>query len=246
MSRDRNSFQSIIEATESRAHFSGHGKALGAAGHRERSEGPGNSTFLRDPGQSLSISPPETGFKNFTISASWDSRETSRKGLLGKLIKAPKLQPVDIDLGCLYELQDGTRGAIQAFGDKFGAFNDAPYIALSQDERDGRRAGPDEWLTVNGQFWVSVRRMLVYLYIYRGASRWSQVKPRVDIDIPGQEDLIVTLGAHDDSLSLCAVGGLENVRNGIKLTNYTEYFPGHLEMDRAFGFGLNWDEGTKE
>jgi uncharacterized protein involved in tellurium resistance len=31
-----------------------------------------------------------------------------------------------------------------------------------------------------------------------------------------------------------AAAGLENAGNGIKIT--TEYFPGHADMDRAFGF----------
>ena len=75
---------------------------------------------------------------------------------------------------------------------------------------------------------------------------WQSVNPRIILDVPGEKDLVVNLSAYDDHLPLCAVGGLENVRGGIKLTNYTEYFPGHAEMDRAFGFGLNWADGQKD
>jgi tellurite resistance protein TerA len=57
--------------------------------------------------------------------------------------------------------------------------------------------------------------------------------------------MVVTIGSHHKNLGICAIAGLENVRNGIKLTNHTEYFPGHAEMDRAFGYGLEWDNGTK-
>lgn len=64
------------------------------------------------------------------------------------------------------------------------------------------------------------------------------------LDIPGEQDLVVSLSEYNNKFALCAVGGLENVRDGIKLTNYTEYFPGHDEMDRAFGFGLKWGDGT--
>ena len=98
---------------------------------------------------------------------------------------------------------------------------------------------------MNGAHWHEIKRMLIYLYIYNGAPNWAQVNPRVMIDVPGEQDLFVRLGAHDDRLHLCAIGGVENVRGGIKLTNYTEYFPGHEEMDRAFGFGLEWGEGSK-
>ncbi|MCD8520334.1 MAG: hypothetical protein LRY57_03430 [Alphaproteobacteria bacterium] len=99
---------------------------------------------------------------------------------------------------------------------------------------------------VNALHWDKIKRMLIYIYIYDGTNRWSKIKPQVVLDIPGENDLYVTLHATNDDLALCAVGGIENVRGGIKLTNYTEYFPGHQEMDRAFGFGLNWGDGKKE
>ena len=57
--------------------------------------------------------------------------------------------------------------------------------------------------------------------------------------------MVVVPDVHKDELAVCAITMIENVRNGIKLTNHTEYFPGHAEMDRAFGFGLEWDEGKK-
>ena len=98
---------------------------------------------------------------------------------------------------------------------------------------------------MNGAHWDKVKRILVYIYIYDGVSNWAGLSPKILVDVPGDDDLVLTLGAHNDALSLCAVGGLEQVRGGIKLTNYTEYFPGHAEMDRAFGFGIDWADGKK-
>jgi len=169
-----------------------------------------------------------------------------QENFLGKFFKKTiQKAGVDLDIGCLYEMQDGTRGAIQAFGEKFGAYDQPPFMKLSGDERTGNAEGHDEFIMVNGAHWNDIKRVLVYIYIYEGAPTWSQINPQVILDVPGEDDLIVTLGAHDDALALCAVGGLENVRGGIKLTNYTEYFPGHYEMDRAFGFGLEWGDGQK-
>jgi tellurite resistance protein TerA len=128
---------------------------------------------------------------------------------------------------------------------KFGAADEPPYIAHSGDERTGDREGYDEYLLVKGEHWNKIKRLLIYVYIYKGAPNWQQLNPRIVIDVPGEHDLIVTLSAYDDALALCTVGGLEQVRGGIKLTNYTEYFPGHEEMDRAFGFGLPWGDGKK-
>jgi tellurite resistance protein TerA len=140
---------------------------------------------------------------------------------------------------------DGTRGAIQAFGEKFGDFDNPPYMKLSGDERTGDAKGHDEYIVVNGAHWDKIKRILVYFYIYDGARKWAEISPHIVLDVPGEDDLVVTLSKHNDALAVCAVGGLESIRGGIKLTNYTEYFPGHAEMDRAFGFGLEWDDGVK-
>lgn len=237
---------SILDATRSRAKFSGHGAALGAAGYREASTNPENCEFLNQPGSSISVSAGPNGMETFIIGAAWDNILLQDSSFFGRLLKKTRKIGVDLDIGCLYEMQDGTRGAIQAFGEKFGSFDQAPYIRLSGDERTGDADHHDEYLKVNGAKWNEIKRILVYIYIYEGAPRWSMIKPQVVIDVPGEQDLYVTLEAHNDALALCAVGELENVRGGIRLTNRTEYFPGHEEMDRAFGFGLEWGDGKKD
>jgi len=241
------SVDSMAEATRSRAEFSGHGRALGAAGYRNKDENDYGDTceFLDDPGESMAVSPGPEGFESIMIGVAWENVQVQKAGLLSKLVKKIRKAGVDLDIGCLYELTDGTRGAIQAFGKKFGNFDEPPYITLSGDDRTGNKEGYDEFILVNGRHWDKIKRILIYIYIYEGAPSWSEIKPQVIVDIPGENDLIVTLGAHNDALCLCAVGELESIRGGIKLTNQTEYFPGHEEMDRAFGFGLEWGDGKK-
>ncbi len=239
------SVESLIKATESVVDFSGHRAALGAAGYRVASDHPDNCEFLSAPGQSVSISPGENGFEMILIGAAWDNFHARETNLFRRLFRKTRPVAVDLDIGCMYELKDGTRGSIQAFGEKFGSFDNSPFIALSGDERTGVSEGHDECIRVNGNKWDEIERMLLYLYIYDGAPRWSEIKPQIVVDVPGESDLYVTLDAHDDRLRLCAVGELEHVRGGIRLTNRTEYFPGHEEMDRAFGYGLEWVDGQK-
>lgn len=243
--RSKTSVDSLSEATRSRASFSGHGGSLGAAGFREASDDPENCEFLSEPGSSIAVSPGAEGFNEIMIGVAWDNIQLQDPSFFGKMFKKVRNVGVDLDIGCLYELKDGRRGAIQAFGEKFGDFENAPFMRLSGDERTGNKEGTDEFILVNGRHWDQIARILVYIYIYDGAPRWSMIRPQIILDVPGENDLVVTLGAHNDALALCAVGGIENVRGGIKLTNYTEYFPGHQEMDRAFGFGLDWADGRK-
>ena len=240
------SIESIAKATRSVVNFSGHGAALGASGYREASRHPANCEFLEHPGQSIAVTPGSKGFESMMIGVAWDPMYKQNQGLFGRWFKTTRKINVDLDIGCLYELKDGTRGAIQAFGNKYGSYDKPPYMQLSGDERTGDKDGHDEYILINGFKWDEIKRMLAYIYIYEGAARWSEINPQLVIDVPGENDLYVTLDAFDDKLCICAVGEIENVRGGIRLTNRTEYFPGHEEMDRAFGFGLKWADGKKD
>jgi len=241
----KNSAGSIESANRSRVNFSGHGTSLGAAGYIDPNDQDLNVDFLGRRNDSLSVSPPPEGFGSIRIAAAWDNQMVKDKSFLGKLLKKQKVADIDLDLGILYELKDGTKGAIQAFGETLGNYNAAPYLSLSGDERTGASRGDDEFIHLNGKEWSQFKRILIYVYIYRGALDWAQVKPQIHLHIPNEKQMVVTLSSHHKDLGLCAIAGIDNIRDGMKITNYTEYFPGHAEMDRAFGFGIEWTGGEK-
>ena len=232
----------LLDANKNRAEFSGHGRARGAAGFIDPDQGSGYD-YLGSREDNLAITAPEGGFGTITLAASWDNTKTDLLSTVGKVLGIKS--GIDLDLGCLYELQDGQRGAVQSFGDLKGNFDNPPFLTLSGDETTGDKAGDDEWIKINGAQWPKIKRLLIYIYIYDGASNWSEFSPQVQVRIPGQKPMVVTITSTNDDMDICAVAGVENIRNGIKLTNYTEYFPGHAEMDRAFGFGLEWADGEK-
>jgi tellurite resistance protein TerA len=248
MSRDKSSMDSLTEATRSRAKFSGHG-GIGAAGYVSDTDD-NSYQFLGTTGQTDIFNPHENGYGKIRIGAAWQNlRVEKSQNFISKFIKKAAKVGIDLDLGCLYELHNGQRGSIQAFGEVFGSLKEPPYISLLGDDRTGDDDddddGEDEIIYVNGQKWPEIKRILIYLYIYDGAEHWAEVQPQVQVRVPDEKPMIVTLHTLKSELSLCAVAMMENVRNGIKMTNITEYYPGHAEMDRAFGFGLEWDDGEK-
>lgn len=245
----------ILEATRSRAKFSAHAQSKGAAGFISPHDDTQPAEFLSRPGQTAIVNPTKEGIANFEIGVAWDNVEPQQSTpqkqgffskLMGKKVSMPKTSSgVDLDLGCLYELKNGKRGAIQAFGDMYGMLESEPYVFLSGDERTGDAEGEDELISVNGKMWDEFKRIVIYVYIYGGADNWETVKPQIQVRVPEEKPMVVTLNARREELALCAVAGLENVRGGIRMTNFMEYFPGHASFDRAFGFGLEWDEGQK-
>jgi tellurite resistance protein TerA len=236
----------LEDANRVRGRFSGRGNAKGAAGYVDPGDVSGQYDFLSHTGEKLAISPPEGGFGKIKIGAAWNNVRVPKDGFLNKLLKVHADANVDLDLGCLYELNDGRRGAIQALGGQMGNFKEPPFIRHTGDERTGDKEGDDEAIFINGAEWSQIKRVLVYVYIYGGAMDWAQVKPQIQLYLPGSKPLVVTLSTHLKDLALCTIAQLENVRGGIAVTNFTEYFPGHAEMDRAFGFGIEWDEGDKD
>lgn len=251
MGRDKSSIDSLANATKSRSSFTGR-SALGAMGYVSDTDDDRNN-YLGETGQVDVIQPQKDGYEYIRIGAAWQNIHDNGKKpgffkkILGGAPKGPK--GVDLDLGCLYELENGKRGSIQAFGEFFGDYENEPFMKLSHDDRTGDDDddddGEDEIIMLNGSKWAQIKRLLVYLYIYDGAAHWAQIQPQIQIRVPGEKPMIVNLHTYKSELPLCAVAGLENVRGGVRLTNYTEYYPGHAEMDRAFGFGLEWDDGEK-
>lgn len=239
------SSRSLIAATKSRAEFSGVGSAKGAKGTDVEYVMRSDCDMLVKSGEDISINAPKGGFEDIRIGAIWDNIKVQRDGVMGSWFGMKRKMNIDLDLGCLYELNDGTRGAIQAFGDFYGQHDAAPYIHLLGDERTGDTHDYDETIVINGQKWGEIKRLLFYVYIYDGAETWAEVSPEIHVIIPGRAPLIVTLGAKQEELDLCLVAKMDRVRSGMRITNFTRYYPGHSEMDRANGWGLNWGNGQK-
>lgn len=237
--------RSLIAATRSRAKFSGHGNAKGAAGHNVEYALRSDCDILMKSGETMALNAPPSGFGDIEIGAVWDSIRVKRQDMLGKILSLKQERNVDLDLGCLYELNSGERGVIQAFGGHYGSLKSSPYIALSGDERTGKKSGYDEKIIISGEHWQEIKRVIVYVYIYEGIAEWAQVKPEIHILAVDKKPMIVSLSTHYEELNLCVISGIERVRSGMRITNFTEYFPGHSEMDRAYGFGIKWEQGSK-
>ena len=158
---------------------------------------------------------------------------------------APKPKPIDLDLGCLFELQNGVKGCVQALGNSFGSLNSLPYIALDGDDRTGSSAGGEN-LRVNGAMIREIRRILIFTFIYEGAANWREANGIVTVKCPGSQDVIVRMDEYGSSQRMCAIALLENSNNEtFSAEKIVRFFNGHSEMDKAFNWGLRWTPGRK-
>lgn len=168
----------------------------------------------------------------------------AKKGLLGGLFGGGRNTGIDLDLGCLFELSDGRKSVVQALGNCFGDYDRAPFIKLAGDDRSGTSTS-GEFLYINGDRLSDIKRVCVFAFIYEGVANWAQADGVVTVTVPGHPVIEVRLDGHQPSKNMCAIAMLENHNGELRVTKLAEYFAGHPDLDRHYGWGLRWTEGSK-
>lgn len=187
---------------------------------------------------SVSLAKKANGFGQLEINLDWTQTGGAKKGIFGTRGKA-----IDLDLGCFFEMSDGTVGAVQALGNTFGSYDRAPFIELAGDDRTGQVAG-GEWMRINGAQWQNMRRVLVYAFIYEGVPNWASADGVVTIHIPDSGPVEVKLD-EASNLGMCAVAEITNDNGGLKFSREVKYFQAHPQMSEHYRYPLQWRAGSK-
>ena len=189
-----------------------------------------------EKGQKISLVKSSSSLGEILINLNWNSK---KKGLFFKS------NNIDLDLGCLYELKDGSKGCVQALGNNFGSLVNPPYAALDGDDRTGaNKAG--ENLRINGDMVSQIKRILVYTFIYDGIVNWKDAESVVTIKYPNAEDIIVKMDSFDSRNTMCGLVLFENVNDTtFSVEKLIQFYPGHRELDAAFGWGMTWCTARK-
>ena len=198
-------------------------------------------------GQKVSLVKGGSGLGEIAINLNWHQQpQTKKQGLLASIFGGGGgAGGIDLDLGCLYELQDGEIGCVQALGNDFGSLSRRPWIALDGDDRTGSNAA-GETLRVNGKMASKIKRILVYTFIYEGVANWQQADGVVTVKCPGSPDIIVRMDEYGSSKAMCAIAMLENINDTFSVEKLVHFFSGHKSMDKAYHWGLRWEPGSKD
>ncbi|MGF6355249.1 tellurite resistance protein TerA [Paenibacillus sp. 4624] len=192
---------------------------------------------LKKKGDTINLKKNAGGLGEILINLNWN-QQTS-KGLFGRN------KSVDLDLGCLFEMKDGSKGVIQALGESFGSLNRYPYIALDGDDRTGS-VKTGENLRINGARISEIKRLLVFTYIYEGVTNWSQADGVVTINQKDGPDIIVRMNEHGSSLGMCGIAMFSNVNDEtFSIERIVQFYNGHRALDEAHGWGMRWTAGSK-
>ena len=189
--------------------------------------------------KTVSLKKADGKFGKIRVNLNWNQR-VQKKSLFGMSRSAG----LDLDLGAFVELSDGNRDVVQALGNSFGSFWAEPYVSLLGDDRTGAITD-GEWLEINGDAWATIRRVLIYAFIYEGAPNWRETDGVVRVYVPDQPEIEVAMNEYGSNKGMCAVAELSNEGGQIKVERKVDFFGGHKDMDRAYGWGFSWKAGRK-
>ena len=182
------------------------------------------------------------------VNLNWNARPSGGGGggMMGKLLGGGGgAQSLDLDLGCLYELNDGDKGVIQALGRSFGDLNRPPFIMLDGDDRSGSSVGGEN-LLINLNHLAAIRRILVFAYIYEGAPSWDKAQGVVTLYPASGPEIEIRLDENAGGARFCAIAMFENHGGELSLRREVRYINGsQKDVDAAYGWGMRWSGARK-
>ncbi|HEX2316957.1 MAG TPA: stress protein, partial [Thermomonospora sp.] len=181
---------------------------------------------------------------NMRVNLNWTGQTAPvGKGRFGKRRRGGGL---DLDLCCLWELVDGSKGIIHALGD-FGSLHQPPYIQLDQDDRTGASVGGEN-LVINLDHTAAFRRILVFAEIYDGAADFRGVDAVATLYPVGAPPIEMSMNDCHDASRDAVLALIENVGGELVVRREGRFIlppPGRprwgkMAVDNAYGWGLEW------
>ncbi len=205
----------------------------------------GNKIELKKKGDKINLQKREnTSLGELVINLNWTQKNPYQKGIMNSLFGSGS-KSIDLDLGCFFEMKDGSKGIVQALGNSFGYYHDFPYVQLDGDDRSGSST-TGENLRINGGRIADFKRILIFTYIYEGAVNWSEAMGVVTIKNPQGPEIIVRMDEYGSNLMMCGIALLENQNNEtFSIEKLVTFHKGHRELDAAYNLGLKWTAGSK-
>ena len=155
---------------------------------------------------------------------------------------------VDLDLGCLYEYTDGSKGVVQALGDSLRDVHTLgrdPICRLDGDDRSGTNTGGEN-LFVDLRYAANIRRILVFAFIYEGTPNWAAAQAVVTLFPVAGPQLEIHLDEPDPSAMMCAIAMIEGNGTDVSVRREVRYVRGGQRLlDETYGWGMRWAAGRK-
>ncbi|MFF3621047.1 TerD family protein [Streptomyces sp. NPDC002467] len=216
---------------------------------RARPEPPSKITLTKTaPTVSLTKQGATSG--GMRVNLSWSAAEPPQ-GWMNKGRDAKRLEEIDLDLSCLWELQNGTTGIVHPINNQFGSFDQPPYIRLDQDDRTGASEAGEN-LVINLDHASEIKRILVFVSIYAGASSFAGLHGVATLYPPTGPSIEVRLDECTVASPVAAIALIENVGGELTVRREAKYIlpsPGIFNqqaVDLQYDWGMSWQAAGKD
>jgi len=193
------------------------------------------------PSVSLTKQGPATG--TLRVNLNWNARPAEPTGLFRR-----QTPGIDLDLGCLYEYTDGSKGVVQALGDSLvdrHTFGSGPICRLDGDDRSGSNSAGEN-LFVDLRNPAVVKRILVFAFIYEGTPNWAAANAVVTLFPVAGPQIEIRLDEADPAAMMCAVALLEGNSTDVSVRREVRYLRGGQRLlDQTYHWGMQWTSGRK-
>ncbi|GAA0480254.1 TerD family protein [Streptomyces olivaceiscleroticus] len=186
------------------------------------------------------------------VNLNWQMRQAPQTSGWGRKLSRALAGPtaLDLDLGALYELTDGSKGVVQALGNAFGSLHAPPYIHLDGDDRTGAVASGEN-LTVSLDHQHLIKRILFFVTIYEGARSFGDLKATVTLTPQRGAPVDFSLDECTVPSNVCALALLLNTGSELVIQREARYLvpergvSPQRTVDQAYGWGMRWAPGRK-
>ncbi len=186
------------------------------------------------------------------VNLNWQERTGQRQSLGWKerLTKAMS-GGLDLDLCALFELADGRKGVVQALGNAFGSLHQPPYMHLDGDDRTGAVA-TGENLTINLDHVPEMRRMVIFVTVYAGATSFKGIA-NATVTLTPERGAPVEFHLDECTVDspVCVLALLTNEGGELIVNREARYLipdrgvSPQRTVDHAYGWGMQWTPGRK-
>jgi tellurite resistance protein TerA len=179
------------------------------------------------------------------VNLNWNARPPGASSG-GGLFKRKGSGGIDLDLGCLYEFNNGKKGVVQALGNSMQDRGGYPetVVWLDGDDRSGSNSAGEN-LYVNLKQLAGIRRIMVFAFIYEGVPNWAAADGVVTLTPVDGPQIEVRLDETQQGKIMCGIAMLDNSAGELQVRREVRYYSGHQELDAAYGWGMNWQQGRK-
>lgn len=144
---------------------------------------------------------------------------------------------LELELGCFYEMVDGTRGLLQIW-DGRGHIDRAPFIRLEGSKMaDGKGC---QKLAIAGGHRAKIKRLQLYAFIPDGAANWAMASVAMTATLGDHPPVSMAIDKGQDGHAIVAMMTIDQTQQSVVATYQAQFAWRHPELDALLGWGMSW------